>query len=104
LPDLTYGGQRQLSINRKRDGLMPVNGFVSPANRLSPVGARVQQLGRPEGKFHMAKIISLLLLGLMVVQIIRPLGLPGLRKRGDFWKIALIAIAAMMLTVLVRPE
>ncbi len=52
----------------------------------------------------MAKIIALLLLGLMVVHIIRPLGLPGLRKRGDFWKIAVIALAAMMLTLLVRPE
>jgi hypothetical protein len=52
----------------------------------------------------MAKVISLLLLGLMLVHIIRPLGLPGLRKRGDFWKIALVALAAMMLTVLIRPE
>ena len=52
----------------------------------------------------MAKIISLLLLAVMVVQIIRPLGLPGLRKRGDFWKIALVAIAVMMLTVLIRPD
>lgn len=51
----------------------------------------------------MAKIISLLLLGLMVVHIIRPLGLPGLRKRADFWKIAVVALAAMMLTVAVRP-
>ena len=51
----------------------------------------------------MAKIIALLLLGLMVVNIIRPLGLPGLRKRGDFWKIAVVALAAMMLTVAVRP-
>jgi len=51
----------------------------------------------------MAKIIALLLLGLMVVHIIRPLGLPGLRKRGDFWKIAVVALAAMMLTVAVRP-
>ncbi|MEX0954182.1 MAG: hypothetical protein WDZ83_03095 [Rhizobiaceae bacterium] len=51
----------------------------------------------------MSKVISLLLLALMVVHIIRPLGLPGLRKRGDFWKIAVVAIAVMMLTVLVRP-
>lgn len=51
----------------------------------------------------MAKIISLLLFVAMVVQLIRPLGLPGLRKRGDFWKIALVALAVMMLTVLVRP-
>ncbi|WP_099865414.1 hypothetical protein [Pararhizobium haloflavum] len=51
----------------------------------------------------MAKAISLVLLLAMIVQIIRPLGLPGLKRRGDFWKIALIAIAVMMLTVLIRP-
>ena len=51
----------------------------------------------------MAKAISILLLLAMVVHIIRPLGLPGLRKRGDFWKIALVALAVMMLTVLIRP-
>jgi hypothetical protein len=39
----------------------------------------------------------------MVLHILRPLGLPGLRRRMDFWKIAVAAIALMMLTVLVRP-
>ena len=52
----------------------------------------------------MAKATSLLLLALMIVQIIRPLGLPGLKTRGDFWKIALAAIFVMMLTVLIRPS
>lgn len=51
----------------------------------------------------MAKAILLVLLLAMIVQIIRPLGLPGLRRRGDFWKIALVAFAVMMLTVLIRP-
>jgi ABC-type branched-subunit amino acid transport system permease subunit len=51
----------------------------------------------------MAKAISLFLLAVMAVQLVYPLGLPGLRKRGDFWKIAVLAIAVMMLTVLVRP-
>lgn len=51
----------------------------------------------------MAKAISLFLLAVMLVQLIYPLGLPGLRKRGDFWKIAVLAIGVMMLTVLVRP-
>jgi len=51
----------------------------------------------------MAKAISLFLLALMAVQIIYPLGLPGLKRRADFWKIAVIAIIAMMLTVLIRP-
>ncbi|MCG6114665.1 MAG: hypothetical protein MEQ84_05640 [Mesorhizobium sp.] len=52
----------------------------------------------------MAKVIALLLLGAMIVHLIRPLGLPGLRKRGDFWKIALVALVVMMLTVLIRPQ
>lgn len=51
----------------------------------------------------MAKAISLFLLAVMIVQIIYPLGLPGLKKRGDFWKVALLAIFVMMLTVLIRP-
>jgi hypothetical protein len=51
----------------------------------------------------MAKAISLFLLAVMIVQVIYPLGLPGLKTRGDFWKIALAAIFVMMLTVLIRP-
>lgn len=51
----------------------------------------------------MAKVIALILLLAMLIQIIKPLGIPGFRKRSDFWKVAVVAIAAMMLTVLVRP-
>ena len=51
----------------------------------------------------MSKVLPVLLLLAMLVHIIRPLGLPGLRHRRDFWKIAVIAIAVMMLTVLIRP-
>ena len=42
----------------------------------------------------MTKAIGLFLLLAMAVQIIRPLGLPGLKKRSDFWKLALIAMVA----------
>jgi hypothetical protein len=56
-----------------------------------------------DGKDDMAKVIALILLAAMFVQMIKPLGLPGLRKRSDFWKVAVIAIAAMMLTAMVRP-
>ncbi len=52
----------------------------------------------------MAKVVALLLLAAMVVHLIRPLGLPGLRKRGDFWKIAALALFVMMLTVVIRPQ
>ncbi|MCV9966420.1 hypothetical protein OIU34_31600 [Pararhizobium sp. BT-229] len=51
----------------------------------------------------MSKALTVILLLAMVVQLLKPLNLPGLRQRRDFWKIAAFAIAVMMLTVLVRP-
>lgn len=47
----------------------------------------------------MTKIFSLLMIAMMAVHIIRPLGLPGLRHRRDFWKLALVAFGAIVLTV-----
>ena len=52
------------------------------------------------GSAGMTKILSLLIVGLMIAHIIKPLGLPGLKKRSDFWKLAVFAIAAISLTVL----
>jgi hypothetical protein len=51
----------------------------------------------------MGKILPLLLFGVTLLHLIKPLGLPGLRRRGDAWKIAVAAIASMMVTVLIRP-
>ena len=51
----------------------------------------------------MIKLLSLLVIAMMIVHLIRPLGLPGLRRRGDFWKIALVALVAISLTVIIRP-
>ena len=51
----------------------------------------------------MSKALTVLLLLAMVIQVLKPLSLPGLRQRRDFWKIAVFAIAVLMLTVLVRP-
>ena len=50
----------------------------------------------------MTKLIALLLILAMLMHIIRPLGLPGLRKRGDFWKIAAFAFAATVLIAAFR--
>ncbi len=44
----------------------------------------------------------LLLLLVMAAHIVRPLGLPGLTRRRDFWKIGLFAFAAVMLTIVLR--
>jgi len=48
----------------------------------------------------MSKALALVVIGLMAIQIIKPLGLPGLRQRRDFWKLAVVALAAISLTVL----
>ena len=48
----------------------------------------------------MSKALSLVIVALMAIQIIKPLGLPGLRQRRDFWKLAVLALGAIMLTVL----
>lgn len=51
-------------------------------------------------KRAMSKVLAFVIIGLMVVQLIKPLGLPGLRQRRDFWKLAVGALAAISLTVL----
>ena len=51
-------------------------------------------------KGAMTKILGLVIICMMVIQIIKPLGLPGLRQRRDFWKLAVAALAAISLTVL----
>lgn len=52
----------------------------------------------------MTRAVTLLFALAMLVQVIKPLGLPGLRRRADAWKLALGAFALIVLTVLVRPE
>lgn len=48
----------------------------------------------------MSKILALVIIAMMVIQLIKPLGLPGLKERSDFWKLAVAALAAITLTVL----
>ena len=50
----------------------------------------------------MTKAFALLIVMAMAVQIIRPLGLPGLRKRSDAWKLVVVAFAAIMLVAALR--
>lgn len=45
----------------------------------------------------MVKILSIFVVLAMIVQIIKPLGLPGLRRRGDFWKLPLAGFLAIVL-------
>lgn len=43
----------------------------------------------------MTKILASLIVLAMALHIIKPIGLPGLRRRSDFWKLAAIALAAV---------
>ena len=52
----------------------------------------------------MSKLFSVLFVLLMAAHLIRPFGLPGLRRRGDFWKIALVGIVVYGLIALIRPD
>ncbi|YBV98537.1 hypothetical protein M1D80_22675 [Phyllobacteriaceae bacterium JZ32] len=47
----------------------------------------------------LTKILPVLLLILMALHLAKPLGLPGLRRRSDFWKIAVLAIGLMFFVV-----
>ena len=50
----------------------------------------------------MSKLIALFLLLAMGVHLIKPLGLPGLRRRGDFWRIAVFAFAIWSVALVLR--
>ncbi|WP_192814385.1 hypothetical protein [Rhizobium sp. PDO1-076] len=50
----------------------------------------------------MTKAISAFLILAMLIQVIKPLGLPGLRRRGDFWKLAVVAFVIWSITLLAR--
>lgn len=52
----------------------------------------------------MNKLFSVLIIIVMAIQIVRPLGVPGLRRRSDFWKLALGALVIFGITALIRPE
>ena len=49
-------------------------------------------------KGGMSKLLALVIIGIMLIQLIKPLGWPGLKRRGDFWKLALLAMAAISVT------
>jgi hypothetical protein len=54
------------------------------------------------GKNTVTKVIAVLLMLAMAVQIIKPLGLPGLKRRVDFWKIAIIAFAVWTIALVIN--
>lgn len=49
------------------------------------------------------KVLGIIIVLAMILHLIRPFGVPGLKRRADVWKIAVGFIAVMMMAVLVRP-
>ena len=52
----------------------------------------------------MTKAVSLLFVLAMAVQIIKPLGLPGLKRRADAWKLAVAAFAVILLVAVTKGQ
>jgi hypothetical protein len=48
----------------------------------------------------MSKALALVIIAIMAIQVIKPLGLPGLKQRRDAWKLAVAALAAISVTIL----
>jgi hypothetical protein len=51
---------------------------------------------------YMTKALAVLLIIAMGVQIVKPLGWPGFRRRMDFWKLALFAFVIWAVALTVR--
>ncbi|WP_165788388.1 hypothetical protein [Phyllobacterium zundukense] len=45
----------------------------------------------------MSKILPFVFIVIMALHVIKPLGWPGLKKRKDFWKIAVAAVLAILI-------
>jgi hypothetical protein len=50
----------------------------------------------------LAKIVPLMAIVLMALHLIKPFGIPGLRRRRDFWKIAIVMVAIIVVAAAVR--
>ena len=49
----------------------------------------------------MTKLIALILAAVALIQIIKPLGLPGLKRRQDAWKLAAGGAAVMVILIVI---
>ncbi|MEM8852516.1 MAG: hypothetical protein ROR55_28875 [Devosia sp.] len=52
----------------------------------------------------MTKIVSAIVAIAVIAHLIRPLGLPGLRRRSDAWKLAVGALLLIVVVTVIRPE
>jgi hypothetical protein len=52
----------------------------------------------------MLKLAASLVILAMIAHLIRPFGLPGLRRRADAWKLALLAFAIVSTLAVLRSQ
>ncbi|UOM37021.1 hypothetical protein [Acuticoccus sp. I52.16.1] len=52
----------------------------------------------------MTRIISVIIALAIIAHLIRPLGLPGLRRRADAWKLVVVAFVLFAAVIVLRPE
>ena len=50
----------------------------------------------------MTKILAVVIILMMAIQVIKPLGFPGLRHRRDCWKLAVFALVAISVAALLN--
>jgi hypothetical protein len=53
---------------------------------------------------RVTKALAFILCLLMLVQLLRPLGLPGLRRRADAWKLAVLGLGMILAVAALRPD
>ncbi len=51
----------------------------------------------------MAKLIMLFFAAIAFIQVLKPLGWPGLKYRKDAWKLAVAGFAVMIALIVLRP-
>ncbi len=52
----------------------------------------------------MTQIITVIIALAIIAHLIRPLGLPGLRRRADAWKLVIFAFVLFAAIIFLRPE
>jgi hypothetical protein len=50
------------------------------------------------------KAVTIFMALATLVHVLKPLGLPSLKKRSDAWKIAVFGLALMVVLVALRPD
>lgn len=52
----------------------------------------------------MSKLVMIFFAFVALIQIIKPLGLPGLKRRGDAWKLAVAGFITVVVLIGLRPD